>query len=193
MAIRERVGHVVCGLGVGQHFAYWGFAPGIIHEMDWDETLSVNAQTSIVCLPTQHFSGRLGGNPTLWASYVIDGKRRIYVMGDGGYDDRFVEFGRRFAELDLAIMENGQYNKSWSAVHIMPEELAKAVGELHPRRVMTYHHSKYKLSVHPWYEPLETAYGNLRDTPLLTPRIGQVVDLDAPEAGEVWWRVPPES
>ncbi len=190
IALKDRVGHVVCGLGIGQHFEYWGYEAEKIHELDWFEDWTVNSTTSIHCLPSQHFSGRMGGNTTLWASYLIDGKKKIFVMGDGGYDDRFTKFAEKYPNIDLAIMENGQYNEGWKAIHLLPQQLSDAIDELHPTHVLTYHHAKFKLCVQTWYEPLENIYNNSRGKPyhLLTPQIGQIIDIHAPIADEPWWR-----
>ncbi len=189
-AIRDRVKHVVTALGVGQHFEYWGYPAEKIHELDWGEDWTVNEETVIHCLPSRHFSGRLGRNPTQWASFLIEGKKKIYVSGDGGYDERFIQIGKQFPDIDLAIMENGQYNEGWNQIHLLPNQLAKAIDELHPKYALTYHHGKYVLSVHTWYEPLEEAYRNAqgKDWNLLTPKIGQPIDLAEPNAHEIWWR-----
>lgn len=47
--------------------------------------------------------------------------RRVYLAGDGGYDAHFAEIGHRFAPIDLAVVENGQYNADWRYIHLMPE------------------------------------------------------------------------
>lgn len=190
-SIQERVKHVVTPLGVGQHLEYWGYPAEKLHELDWGEDWTVNENTTILCLPSRHFSGRMGGhNPTLWASFLIDGKRKVYVSGDGGYDERFKMIGEKYPDIDLVIMENGQYNKSWSQIHLMPEQLAKAIDELHPRYAMTYHNSKYKLSVHTWYDPLEEIYQNAQGKTwnLLTPKIGQTIDMSSPNTDDLWWK-----
>ena len=83
-------------------------------------------------------------------------------MGDGGYDNRFSKFAEKYPNIDLAIMENGQYNEGWKAIHLLPLQLSDAIDELHPTHVLTYHHAKFKLSVHTWYEPLENIYNNSR-------------------------------
>jgi len=44
--IKNRVGKVVCGLGVGEHFEYWGFDKKQIVELDWNEV-----SRSTVCPP----------------------------------------------------------------------------------------------------------------------------------------------
>ena len=111
-------------------------------------------------------------------------------MGDGGYDGRFVRFADKYPNIDLAIMENGQYNEGWKAIHLLPHQLINAIDELNPAHVLTYHHAKYKLSVHTWYEPLENVYQGSKGKPwhLLTPQIGRMIDIHAPQADEPWWR-----
>ena len=42
---------------------------------------------------------------------------KIYISGDGGYDGRFAEIGKKFGPVDWAIMESGQYDKAWQSVH----------------------------------------------------------------------------
>ena len=179
--LRERVGRVVCPLGVGEHFEYWGFEPERIVELDWDEEAMTEEGFRVVCLPTRHFSGRgLRRNRTLWASFLIDSpKQRIYIGGDGGYDDRFAEIGRRFPGITLAMLENGQYNEAWRYIHTMPEYLGRAARELGAERIVTVHHSKYALARHAWDEPLEHArrLAERDSLPVVLPGIGVVVRL----------------
>ena len=74
MAVRNRVGKVICPLGVGEHFEYWGYPKEKITEMDWNEVFVSEDNLRITCLPARHFSGRfLRRNPTLWASYMVEG------------------------------------------------------------------------------------------------------------------------
>lgn len=189
--LRHRVGQVVCPLGVGQHLEYWGYTPDVIHDMDWGDSLVVNGTTRLRCLPSRHFSGRLlGRNQTLWASYLIDGARRIYVSGDGGYDDRFATIGQQYPGIDLAVLENGQYDPRWANIHTMPAQLPQAIGELGARRVLTYHHGKYALARHSWRDPLDSiaAHAQGKSWQLLTPRIGQVLDLADETPTDAWWQ-----
>ena len=183
-ALRDRVGHVVCALGIGEHFEYWGYPKEKIHDLDWGESFG-----PLRCLPTRHFSGRMGQHKTLWASYLIDGPRRIFVSGDGGYDERFKRFGEHYPGIDLAIMENGQYDEGWRHIHTLPRELPTAISELGARRVLTYHNSKYALANHSWTEPLDSIYTAAKGQPwqLLTPRIGEQVRLDEQQTFSKWW------
>jgi L-ascorbate metabolism protein UlaG (beta-lactamase superfamily) len=170
--IRDRVQHVICPLGIADYLRYWGYKEYQITEMDWydshtakrsysETVLQCNGHTAeggqtITCLPSRHFSNRLLGKPnqTLWASFMVEaGGRKVYIGGDGGYDKRFAEIHERFGSVDLALLENGQYNANWKYIHTMPEDLEKVILDLQSKQVFTVHHNKYALSVHPWSEP----------------------------------------
>ena len=154
--IRERVKQVFCPLGIADYLRYWDYADDQIIEMDWYE-----AADGITCLPSRHFSNRLLGkrNQTLWASFMVEaGGRKVYMGGDGGYDKRFAEIHERFGAVDLALLENGQYNANWKYIHTTPEDLEKVILDLQAKQVFTVHHDKFALSVHPWYEPDSVAH-----------------------------------
>jgi len=180
--IRERVKKVICPLGIADYLRYWDYKDEIITEMDWAESLrwqtAIRDTVTITCLPSRHFSNRLLGkrNQTLWASFMVDaGGRKVYIGGDGGYDKRFAEIYERFGAVDLAILENGQYNANWKYIHTTPEYLEKVFLDLQAKQVFTVHHNKYSLSMHPWYEPDSVAHDiatshniNLLDAPIGT-------------------------
>lgn len=110
----------------------------------------------ITALPSRHFSNRLlrGRDRTLWAAFIVEaGGRKVYVGGDGGYDDRFRRVRERFGTVDLAVMENGQYNPNWAYVHLLPHDLEQAVLDMQPAQVVTVHHDKFALSTHAWSDP----------------------------------------
>ena len=156
--LRPKVKHVVCPLGVGEYLEYWKYNSSIITEMDWYEKLPItNDQLPMItCLPSRHFSNRLlrGRNQTLWAAFMVEaGDRKVYIGGDGGYDDRFRQTRELFGKIDLAIMENGQYNPNWAYVHMLPQDLEQAILDMQPEQVFTVHHDKFSLSTHAWSEP----------------------------------------
>ena len=159
-SIRERVGHVFCPLGVGEHLEYWGYDARKITEMDWDESAAIDVRLSarnrITCLPSRHFSGRaLSRNNTLWASFMVEwGGRTVFIGGDGGYDSHFADIGRRFPCIDLAVMENGQYNERWRQIHTLPTQLPLAIHDLGAKLVQPVHNSRFALALHPWDEPM---------------------------------------
>ena len=174
--IRERVKHVVCPLGIADYLRLWDYTTEQITELDWEENVSLPSQSptlNITCLPSRHFSNRLfGRNKTLWASFMVEtGGRKVYVGGDGGYDKRFREIHECFGSVDLALLENGQYNANWKYIHTTPEDLEKVIVDLQAKQVFTVHHDKFALSVHPWYEPDDIARKHaiqLLDSPIGT-------------------------
>lgn len=176
--LKDRIGKVVCPLGVGEHFEYWGFDKEQIVELDWHEKADLAAGLAVHCLPARHFSGRgLTPNQALWASYLLETPtQKIYLAGDGGYGTHYAAIGKRFAGIDLAILENGQYNDDWRYIHLMPQYMAQTAKELGAKKIVTVHHSKYALAKHPWDEPLKNAREMAENDSLnvLMPQIGEV-------------------
>ena len=185
--LEPRVKKVVTGLGVGEHFEYWGYAPEKLVELDWWESADLGDGFSVTGTPARHFSGRdLRQNKTLWSSFALKSPgRMVWIGGDTGYGPHFAKVGKEFPDIDLAILENGQYNKDWALIHTMPHELGKAMKDLDANRYMTVHHSKFCLSKHSYTEPLENAKHAASESgkPVLMPQMGEVVYLD-PEPGE---------
>ncbi len=152
--LRSRVGQVVCPLGVGAHLERWGYQNLI--EMDWYETSMPAGDVRITCLPTRHFSGRLlKRNPTLWASFMIEADKTVYVGGDGGYGKHFACIGAMFPQIDVALLENGQYNSRWAQIHTLPEQMLAAIRDLQAKQNVPVHNSKFALAQHPWNEPIQ--------------------------------------
>ncbi|MFD2037487.1 MBL fold metallo-hydrolase, partial [Belliella marina] len=109
--------------------------------------------------------------------------------GDSGYDTHFAEIGEKFGGFDLAILDNGQYNVAWQAIHMLPDEVLKVAKELNAKRIFPVHSSKFVMAYHPWDEPLikitELNEGNI---PLVTPIIGEIVNLnDNDQQFKQWW------
>jgi L-ascorbate metabolism protein UlaG (beta-lactamase superfamily) len=156
MKLKPKIKIVICGLGVGEHFEYWGFKTNTIIEKDWNEKIDLNSGFTAYTKPARHFSGRsFKRNTSLWTAFVFQTPSyKIYIGGDGGYDTHFAEIGKTFGEFDLAILENGQYNNNWKYIHSFPEEVLQAAKDLRAKRLFPVHHSKFTLSLHPWDEPL---------------------------------------
>ena len=182
--IRDRVKSVICPLGIADYLRYWGYKDEQITEMDWYEVVESQkskVESRITCLPSRHFSNRLLGkrNQTLWASFMVEaGGRKVYIGGDGGYDKRFAQIHERFGSVDLALLENGQYNANWKYIHTTPEDLEKVILDLQAKQVFTVHRNKFALSVHPWSEPDRVArdIANKHKINLLDAPIGTVVN-----------------
>lgn len=185
MKLKNRIGKIIYPLGVGEHFEYWGFNKDRIIELDWSENAVLDNGFAIHCLPARHFSGRgLKPNQSLWASFLLESpSQKIYMGGDSGYDTHFAEIGKRFPDIDLAILENGQYNEDWKYIHTMPQYLEQVAKDLNPQKVLTVHHSKYALARHRWDEPINNALKmkEYLDMDVLIPKMGEIVDLKKEE------------
>ncbi|GBF49927.1 Zn-dependent hydrolase [Leptospira ryugenii] len=180
-------------LGVSSHLKDWGIAEDRLLELDWWQSTDSVDGLKIVCTPSQHFSGRRGmnGNHTLWASWTVLGKtERFYFSGDSGYDTHFKEIGNAYGPFTLTFLENGQYNPMWRAVHSMPEETAQAHLDLKGEKLVPVHWGMFDLSLHNWYEPAEELekYAKEKNIDLLTPKFGQMVSSQTPNAWERWWK-----
>ncbi len=190
--LKNKVGKVICGLGVGAHLEHWGYPADRIIEKDWDETVQLAPDVRLHTLPARHFSGRgFRRNNTLWMSCLLEMPgQKIFIGGDSGYDTHFARIGKQYGPIDLAILENGQYNKAWQAIHCLPEEVLKAAHDLQARRLMPVHSAKFALGLHAWYEPLceVSRLNQAIHMPLVTPMIGEVVYLrDSTQTFTSWW------
>lgn len=115
-ALLPKVKRVVTPLGVGSHLRYWGMNPEIIDERDWNQSVHISDALTVHVLPARHFSGRgIKRNQTLWGSFMfVTPERKVYYSGDSGYGPHFKAIGEQFGGVDLAIMENGQYDQTGS-------------------------------------------------------------------------------
>jgi L-ascorbate metabolism protein UlaG (beta-lactamase superfamily) len=115
----------------------------------------------------------------------------LFLGGDSGYDKHFAEIGKNFGPFDLAILENGQYNKSWKHIHLMPHEILQAAKDLQAKRLFPVHSSKFALANHAWKEPLNKIMENNQTEKLniMTPMIGEKVNLNDPnQQFSEWWK-----
>ena len=99
-----------------------------VEEYDWWEGGSVG-ELKIICAPTQHFSGRWinDRNQSLWCSWIVTGKKRLYFGGDSGYCSHFENIGRKFGPFDLTMVPIGAYEPRWfmQGQHQNPDEAVR--------------------------------------------------------------------
>jgi L-ascorbate metabolism protein UlaG (beta-lactamase superfamily) len=164
----------------------------MIIEQDWNEEVVLENGFVVYTVPARHFSGRsFKRNRSLWMSFVlVTPSQNIFIGGDSGYDTHFEKIGKTFGPFDLAILENGQYDKNWKYIHMMPEEVVQAAEDLKAKRLLTVHWAKFSLAIHAWDEPIirVSKAAKERNMPLLHPLIGEVVKLDQnTNASVAWW------
>lgn len=190
--LQPKVKKLICGLGVAQHFEYWGWSKEKLVEKNWHESVWLNNDTVVTLTPARHFSGRLlKRNISLWTSFVLHSRGfKIFLGGDSGYGPHLKEIGEQHGPFDLAILECGQYNPKWPYIHTLPHQWIQVVKDLGAQTFLPVHHSKFKLALHAWYEPLQkaTAFAAEENIPVITPRIGEMVYLDnLDKKWEKWW------
>ncbi|CAA9535711.1 MAG: hypothetical protein AVDCRST_MAG96-3888 [uncultured Segetibacter sp.] len=57
------------------------------------------------------------------------------------------QIGNLHGPIDLAILENGQYNEAWKAIHFLPRENLQAAIDLKAKRLMPIHSAKFDLAL----------------------------------------------
>ena len=191
MKLKERVTHFYTPLGVGSHLKRWGIDESIITELDWWESVEIG-NLKLIAAPARHFSGRglSDRNKTQWASWIINGaNERIYFSGDSGYGPHFKEIGDKFGPFDFAMIECGQYNELWEAIHMMPEQTIQASLDLGANQMMPIHWSAFNLSLHSWTEPVVRASkaAHKHNVKMITPIIGEQFSPAFSKASNFWW------
>lgn len=191
-AIRDRVGKVILPLGVGAHLEKWGYTADQLIEEEWGASIDLKNNSKITYTPARHFSGRkIKRNNTLWTSYVLETPtKKIFLGGDSGYDTHFKMIGDTYGPFDYAIIENGQYNEAWKYIHALPEDVIQASIDVNARNIIPVHSAKFALALHAWNEPLKkvTELGRGKNLDILTPMIGEIVDLNKSDNRfTTWW------
>lgn len=104
---------------------------------------------TVTAVPVSHFGGRYGID-ALWNSaytgYVVQGYgRTVFFGGDTGYDpELFVEIGRRFPNIDLALLPIAPYRgDSGNRVHVDPEEALQIFADVGAKHMMPIHFEAY--------------------------------------------------
>lgn len=191
LQLKTKVREIITGMGVGAHLIFWGFDKKNITEMAWNDNLSPEVGFSVAAVTARHFSGRgLQRNKSQWSSFILTTiNKKIFIGGDSGYGSHFTEIGRRSGPFDLAILEDGQYNRNWKYIHMMPEETVQAAIDLGANKLLPVHWAKFSLSLHAWDEPILRIKkeADNKNVYLLHPMIGECVDLDADQIFTCWW------
>lgn len=152
-----RTATVIVPLGLGRWFRRRGFEK--VFEIDRWQSVEVDSLT-VTLTPARHWSRRTAWdeNRTLWGGFVIAGREKsIYHAGDTGYFETFIEIGRRFPDLDVAMLPIGAYAPAWfmEPHHMNPEQAGRAFQELGARHLVPMHWGTFQLTDEPISEPIE--------------------------------------
>ena len=87
-------------------------------------------------------------------------------------------------------METGAYNERWAGIHMFPEESVQAHMDLRGKYLVPVHNGTFDLALHSWYEPMErvTKAAEEHEQKLLTPIVGEVIQLSDVKETKRWWR-----
>ena len=192
MELNKKTKHIITSLGVGSHLEYWGIDKNKVTELDWYDRVEKIDGIKFIAAPARHFSGRTFKRAkTLWSSFILKTPTHsIYLGADSGYDKHFKEIGEKHGPFDLAILECGQYNVAWHAIHMMPEETVQASRDVRATTLLPVHWGKFSLSLHPWDEPIERLVKKAEETnvAITTPMIGEPIVIGEKHPLAKWWR-----
>lgn len=190
--IKDKVWKVVTSLWVWAHFERWGFDADDIIEMDRYDESDFDDNIKITCLPARHYSWRFKQNKTLRSSFMLETPTKtIYIWWDSWYDKFFKEIWEKWSNIDLAIIENGQYDMQRRYIHMLPDDVIQAIKDLNAKKVLTVHNSKYAMANHDWDEPMIALDEKLHEEWIdswITPMIWEVVELDNNNQKFTKWR-----
>ena len=130
-------------------------------ELDWWETAE-HGRWRMTCLPSQHWSRRIemSTNRSLWCAWLMrSGEHSYFFAGDTGYFHGFREYGRRFPDIDVALLPIGAYEpRSFMRYHHMrPSEAWQAFSDLGARWMLPVHWGTFDLA----WEPLDRPIADL--------------------------------
>lgn len=159
-----------------------------VTEMNWWQTTPLGNDTTLVCLPAQHWSMRItqGRNRSLWASWLlITPTVKIYFGGDSGYYKGFKEIGKQYPGIDYAFLATTAYRPRWFMhyQHINIPEAIKAFEELGARFFIPTQWGTFELGAEPAGFPgldLERAIQNKQLDPnrFKIMDIGQIISIE---------------
>jgi L-ascorbate metabolism protein UlaG (beta-lactamase superfamily) len=191
--LNQKTEKFIVPLAVGARMAKWGVPESKIVELNWWEAYRFHEHLTVIATPAQHFSGRglTDRNKTLWASWVIKTpSHSLFFSGDSGYFDGFKQIGNKYGPFDMTFIECGAYNKSWSDVHMFPEQTLQAHLDLKGNVLHPIHWGTFNLALHPWYEPMEriTTAAQENHIALATPVVGGTTIYNTSIPVARWWR-----
>ena len=193
MQLKNRAKHFYVPTGVAQYLIKWGLSPSKISEHNWWDEITFD-NIKLVCAPARHFSGRgmTDRDRSLWCSWLILGQEtKIFFSGDSGYAPHFKEIGDKYGPFDLTLMECGQYDPRWSAIHMLPEETVQAHIDVKGELLLPIHWGAFTLALHEWSDPIErvTKEAKRLEVKITTPQIGESITLKSTDyPSSAWWR-----
>jgi len=190
----SKIAKYLVPLGIENHLKRFGVEESKIKNMAWWEESEEDGLT-IICAPSQHFSGRIlvDMNKTLWCSWVFkDEFHKIYDTGDSGFSDHINKIHDKFGDMDLVLSDGAQYSTQWHDVHMFPEEAIESAKIMNTKYYMPIHWGTFVLSDHAWNAPVVRQKRRADELSIacITPMIGQTIRLDdLHDTTKEWWNI----
>ncbi|WP_416191847.1 MBL fold metallo-hydrolase [Neisseria sp. CCUG12390] len=186
--LADKAKRFIAPLGVGARLESWGVPSEKITELGWGDAANIGS-VKLTAEPTQHYSSRWTDdrNKTLWASFVLEGSKRLYWSGDTGYAQHFADIGQKYGGFDLAFMEIDAANAGWPKTHMFAHQSVQAVLDLKAEKMVPMHWGVFSLGRNPWYESIDNAVKSAKEhgLPIDVPKMGEKY-TDGFTGGE-WW------
>ena len=101
----------------------------------------------------------------------------------------FAEIGDDYGPFDLTIVKCGAYDEAWPDIHLNAIQAVEASVALKGRRMLPVHWLTFDLALHPWNQPIRQVVRTASDldVEVITPRVGELVDLDDQREWPLWW------
>lgn len=141
-------------------------------ELAWWQTIDVGSAFKITSVPSQHFSGRMFFDRTMWAGYVVEDlmeKKQFYFVGDTGYNSYdFKEIGKKWKSFDLSLIPIGAYSPRFfmSPVHVEPKDAVQIHQDVQSKLSLGMHWKTFNLADEPMHEPPYALYLALKEAKL---------------------------
>jgi L-ascorbate metabolism protein UlaG (beta-lactamase superfamily) len=150
-------------------------------ELAWWQSEELNG-LRVTLVPACHWSRRgvFDTNRALWGGYVVEGGgSSVYHSGDTALFDGFTEIGRRFPNIDAAMLPIGGYQPAWfmEHYHLNPEQAGRAFVDLGARRLVPMHWGTFQLTDEPLSEPIDRMRSWWRQDGPESPYSLQVLDV----------------
>lgn len=129
-----------------------------VQEAGWNQYYQIDGPFKISFLPAYHWYRRslLDKNTQLWGSFVLQYKNTtVYFAGDSAYAPHFETIGKRFPDIDYALLPIGAYEPRWMMKnsHMNPIEALQAHEDLGARELIPMHYGTFDLTDEPMSEP----------------------------------------
>lgn len=102
----------------------------------------------------------------------------------------FNDIAKKFPNIDLLILEDGQYDVSWSSIHLLPSQHTKVMKLLDAKWTVPVHWGTFCLCYHAWDDPAKqiTSRAKKENLNVATPKMGEIVNYkNIDKYQDHWW------